>query len=143
MTITDNLKVILADSYALYLKTQNYHWNVTGPEFKTLHLLFEDQYNELSDAIDEIAERIRALDSQVGKFSEFIKLSSISEATANIKSSKMLEDLVRDQDIIISTLTNGLKIAQQSSDEASADIIIQRIKSHQKNKWMLVSSLDN
>lgn len=143
MTIITNLEMILADSYALYFKTQNYHWNVTGAEFKSLHLLFEEQYQELINAIDEIAERIRTLDTKIAKISEFIKLATITEANADLTAVNMVKDLAKDQDIIVTTLTNGLKIAQKSRDEATADIIIQRIKIHQKNRWMLVSSLGN
>jgi starvation-inducible DNA-binding protein len=143
MTIITNLEIILADSYALYLKTQNYHWNVTGQEFKSLHLLFEEQYKDLINAIDEIAERIRALDAKVTKISKFIKLATVTEADSNLRAMAMVQDLAKDQDIIVTTLTNGLKIAQKFGDEASADIIIQRIKIHQKNRWMLVSSLNN
>lgn len=143
MTVIEALEKILADSYALYLKTQNYHWNVTGTEFRSLHLLFESQYTELAEAIDEIAERIRALGIKVPKLSEFIKLASVSEADSNLDSSSMIMDLAKNQDILISSLNNGLKISQKSGDEGTSDIIIQRIKIHEKSRWMLISSLKN
>lgn len=143
MTVIKALEKILADSYALYLKTQNYHWNVTGTEFRSLHLLFESQYTELAEAIDEIAERIRALGVKVPKLSEFIKLASVSEADSNLDSSSMIMDLAKNQDILITSLNNGLKISQKSGDEGTSDIIIQRIKVHEKSRWMLISSLKN
>ncbi|MCC8417055.1 MAG: DNA starvation/stationary phase protection protein [Rickettsia endosymbiont of Bryobia graminum] len=141
MSVTKILEVILADSYALYLKTQNYHWNVTCPEFRSLHLLFENQYKDLAEAIDELAERIRILGTKVVKMSELIKLSSISEADSKSNSTEMLKDLVKDQQIIIDSLNKGIKIAQKSGDEGTADIFIQCLKLYQKNQWMLASSI--
>jgi len=141
MSSIQALKIILADSYALYLKTQNYHWNVTGTEFKTLHLLFEDQYQELAESIDEIAERIRILGQKVPALSDFIKLSSISNAHTDFNSVQMLKDLAKDQEIMVTNLNIGLKIVQKASDEASADLIVGRITIHEKNRWMLVSSI--
>ncbi|WP_253308368.1 Dps family protein [Rickettsia endosymbiont of Orchestes rusci] len=141
MSTIKALEVILADSYALYLKTQNYHWNVEGPEFRSLHLLFEGQYEELAEAIDELAERIRTLGAKVVSLSNFIKLAAIVEPNLNSNSTDMLKDLVKDQEVIISSLYKGLKIAQQEEDEGTADMIIGRIKVHEKNKWMLSSSI--
>lgn len=142
MTSINALEIILANSYALYLKTQNYHWNVTGKEFRSLHLLFENQYEELAKSIDEIAERIRTLGQKIPALSSFIKLTTISDAKANLSSIDMLKDLVNDQDILIENLNQSLKIVQKLFDEATADLIVGRIKVHQKNKWMLVSSID-
>jgi len=143
MTVTSALEKILSDSYALYFKTQNYHWNVRGAGFRSLHLLFEAQYKELNDAIDEVAERIRMIGMKVSKISEIMTLSTLSEATPDSSSYDMLKDLADDQEMLISTLMNGLRTAQKFGDEGTADMIIQRIKTHQKNRWMLISSLDN
>jgi starvation-inducible DNA-binding protein len=141
MAVIKSLEKILADSYALYFKMQNYHWNIEAREFRSLHLLFEEQYKDLANALDELAERIRTLGSKVTSLTNIIKLSSIKEANSNSNASEMLNDLVRDQKTIIATLYEGLKIAQQEGDEGSADMIINRIKVHEKNKWMLNSSL--
>ena len=143
MTVIEILEKILADSYGLYFKTQNYHWNVTGTEFRSLHLLFESQYTELAEAIDEIAERIRTLGPKVGPLSKIIRLASITEADCNLDSASMLADLAKGQDNMVASLYNGLKISEQAGDEGTSDMIIQRIKVHEKNKWMLVSSLKN
>jgi starvation-inducible DNA-binding protein len=141
-TVANSLKTVLADSYILYLKTQNYHWNVTGPNFKSLHLMFEEQYNDLFLAVDLIAERIRALgDKAPGSFAAYSKLTSIKEGSENLDAVLMVEELIRDQDIIIKTLTKTLKEAQNSGDEVTAGIVINRIEIHQKNAWMLKSSL--
>lgn len=135
------LEQILADSYALYFKTQNYHWNVEGAEFRSLHLLFEGQYEDLAESLDELAERIRTLDAKVPALSNLIKLTSIDEPNPNAKANEMLKNLEKDQKIIIDTLYKGLKIAQAEGDEGTADIIIGRIKVHEKNRWMLKSSI--
>jgi starvation-inducible DNA-binding protein len=138
----NSLKIALADSYVLYLKTQNYHWNVTGPYFKSLHLMFEEQYNDLFTAVDLIAERIRALGEKApGSFSIYSKLTNIKEGDENIDSNAMVKELANDQDIIVNTLTNTLKEAQSVSDEVTVGILTDRIEIHQKNAWMLKSSL--
>ncbi|MFY9589174.1 Dps family protein [Rickettsia endosymbiont of Halotydeus destructor] len=141
MNTVKALEVILADSHALYFKTQNYHWNVEGPEFRSLHLLFEEQYKDLAEGIDELAERIRTLGSKVSPLSELIKLASINEPNLNADSIYMLEDLVKGQEIIIATLYKGIKISQEEGDEGTADMLINRLKVHEKNKWMLSSSI--
>lgn len=141
MNIIKALEVILADSYALYFKTQNYHWNVEGSEFRSLHLLFEGQYEDLAEGIDELAERIRTLKSKVSPLSDLMKHTSIKEPNINSNSTAMLKDLVHDQEIIIATLYKGVKISQEEDDEGTADILINRLKAHEKNKWMLSSSL--
>jgi len=138
----DSLKIVLSDSYVLYLKTQNYHWNVTGPYFKSLHLMFEEQYNDLFTAVDLIAERIRALGEKApGSFAIYSKLTNIEEGNENTDSDYMVKDLANDQDIIVKTLTNALKEAQAVSDEVTVGILTDRIEIHQKNSWMLKSSL--
>lgn len=136
------LKHLLADSYTLYLKTQNFHWNVTGPQFQSLHALFMAQYSDLALAIDEIAERIRALgDFAPGSYSAYAQLATIKECTTRPAASEMVKELAADQTIIITTLTTLLKAAQSAGDEPSADLAIQRITLHEKNRWMLNSSL--
>lgn len=141
MQVIKALEQVLADSYALYLKTQNYHWNVKGAEFRSLHLLFEGQYEDLAESLDELAERIRTLDAKVPALSNLIKLASISEPNPNASANEMLKSLVKDQEIIRDTLYKGLKIAQSEGDEGTADMIIGRIKVHEKNRWMLKSSI--
>lgn len=141
MQVIKALEQVLADSYALYFKTQNYHWNVEGAEFRSLHLLFEGQYEDLAESLDELAERIRTLDAKVPALSNLIKLASISEPNPNASANEMLKSLVKDQDIIIDTLYKGLKIAQSEGDEGTADMIIGRIKVHEKNRWFLKSSI--
>ncbi|WP_341794757.1 Dps family protein [Rickettsia endosymbiont of Rhinocyllus conicus] len=141
MQVIKALEQVLADSYALYFKTQNYHWNVKGAEFRSLHLLFKGQYEDLAESLDELAERIRTLDAKVPALSNLIKLASISEPNPNASANEMLKSLVKDQDIIIDTLYKGLKIAQAEGDEGTADMIIGRIKVHEKNRWFLKSSI--
>ncbi|WP_341791720.1 Dps family protein [Rickettsia endosymbiont of Gonocerus acuteangulatus] len=141
MQVIKALEQVLADSYALYFKTQNYHWNVEGAEFRSLHLLFEGQYEDLAESLDELAERIRTLDAKVPALSNLIKLASISESNPNASANEMLKSLVKDQEIIRDTLYKGLKIAQSEGDEGTADMIIGRIKVHEKNRWMLKSSI--
>lgn len=135
------LEKVLANSYALYLKTQNYHWNVVGPNFKELHLLFEEQYGELALAVDELAERIRALGSKVdGTFDHFKKLSTVKNGNKNAASSEMLSDLVGDHETLVKALQAGIKTSQEEGDEGTADLFIGRLKAHEKAIWMLQSS---
>lgn len=136
------LKIALADSYLLYLKTQNYHWNVTGPNFKSFHLMFEEQYNDLFAAVDIIAERIRALGEKApGTYAKYIQLTNLKEGNEELDANSMVKDLAEDQEIIVNTLTNVLKEAQNVGDEVTAGIVTDRIELHQKNAWMLNSSL--
>ena len=136
------LDKILADSYILMLKTQNYHWNVVGENFKALHELFQTQYEDLFSAIDEIAERIRALGSKVeGSFEHFKKLSDFRNANKNFHSKDMIQDLLNDHELIAKILREAIKLAQSEGDELSADLFIQRAKIHEKNIWMLTSSI--
>ncbi len=137
----EHLEKVLANSYALALKIQNYHWNVVGENFKPLHELFGAQYEEISDAIDEIAERIRALGSKVdGSFENFSKIAQIKSGNKNFKSSEMLKDLVASHELLVDQLKKGVKIAQDEGDEATADMFIGRTQVHEKAIWMLVSS---
>lgn len=140
--IAEKLKVVLADSYALYLKTQNYHWNVTGPQFNSLHMMFEGQYTDLAAAIDEIAERIRALGEKApGTWKAYEEVSSIKDGNENAEAKVMVEELANDQDVICDTLNDALKVAQDIGDEVSTDLIIGRLTVHEKNAWMLRSSI--
>jgi starvation-inducible DNA-binding protein len=133
---------LLADSYTLYLKTHNYHWNVTGPMFTTLHTLFETQYTELALAVDEIAERIRALGHPApGSYSEFQRLARVKEARGVPPAEDMIRELAEDTDTVAKTAGDLVAAAQAAGDEASADLGIRRIQVHQKNAWMLRSHL--
>jgi len=141
--IANGLKVVLADSYALYLKTHNYHWNVTGPMFQTLHTMFEAQYTELALAVDAIAERIRSLGAFApGSFSEFLKLSHIKDATTVPSAIEMIKDLVSGHETLIRSLRPVLELADGAHDDASADILTQRLHIHEKTAWMLRSLLE-
>ncbi len=141
--LVEKLKVVLADSYLLYLKTHNYHWNVTGANFQSLHLLFETQYTDLATAVDDIAERIRALGSVApGSFRQFLELASLAEAgDGSPAAGDMVKELACDQDAIVKTLTTALKDAQTLEDEATIGLLVDRITVHEKNAWMLRSSL--
>ena len=140
--IANALKSVLADSYSLYFKTQNFHWNVTGPHFKSLHSLFEEQYTDLADAIDEIAERIRWLGQKVpGSLKFYSDLTSISSSDEHADSTTMIKELLQGQDLVIKTLKAALTIAKTFDDEGTCDLLIARIKTHEKNSWILKSSL--
>lgn len=140
--IIKTLESTLANSYALAIKTQNYHWNVTGPNFKQLHLLFEEQYNDILVAIDDIAERIRTLGSKVdGNLSFYKENSKYKPANADLSDKEMIKDLINDNESISSDLNDFIKIAQENNDEATADLYIQRVQIHEKAAWMLRSSL--
>lgn len=138
--VVQALSVLLADSYGLYLKTQNYHWNVTGPMFQSLHTLFQTQYEELTLIVDEIAERIRALGAKApGSYTAFAKLASIKEENGNPTAAEMIENLAADQNLLIATAQTLLAAAQAVGDEATADLAIGRITLHEKNRWMLLA----
>lgn len=136
------LEKVLADSYALALKTQNYHWNVVAENFKSLHELFEVQYGELAAAIDEIAERTRALGAKVeGTFENFLKLKKSKSGDKNLDAKGMVKDLAADHESLSKALSEATKIAQAEGDEGTADLFIGRGKAHDKAAWMLISSL--
>ncbi|MEM7067202.1 MAG: Dps family protein [Cyanobacteria bacterium P01_B01_bin.77] len=140
--IADGLSRTLADTYTLYLKTHNFHWNVTGPMFQTLHLMFEGQYNELALAVDAIAERIRALGFPApGTYSEYAKLSSISETEGVPVAEEMIALLVEGQEAVARTARTVFAIADEANDEPTADLLTQRLQIHEKNAWMLRSLL--
>lgn len=140
--VTDGLKKVLADTYSLLTKTQNYHWNVEGANFSSLHVLFEGQYNELFAAVDVVAERIRALGEKApGSPSEFKKLSTISEGNSELDANGMLKDLYASNQTTLATLKKALAAAEKASDVSTADLLTQRITAHDKASWMLKSSL--
>ena len=140
--IAEGLSCLLADSYTLYLKTHNFHWNVTGPMFNTLHLMFETQYTELALAVDLIAERIRALGFPApGSYAEFARLSSIKDAHGSPKADDMIRELVAGQEAVVRTARAVFPLVEKASDEPSADLLTQRMQVHEKNAWMLRSLL--
>jgi starvation-inducible DNA-binding protein len=140
--IAKGLSRLLADSYSLYLKTHNYHWNVTGPQFNTLHTMFETQYTELATAVDEIAERIRALGIKApGSYSAFGELTAIEEGTGNENAEEMIRQLVIGQEAVARTAREAFPAAEAAGDEPTADLLTQRMQVHEKNAWMLRSML--
>lgn len=140
--IASGLSKLLADSYTLYLKTHNFHWNVEGPQFNTLHLMFEQHYTELALAVDEIAERIRALGVKApGSYSAFAKLTSIDEANGEEAAEEMTRQLVLGQEAVVRTARTVLKPAAAAGDEPTTDLLTQRMQIHEKNAWMLRSML--
>ncbi|BAU50132.1 ferritin [Sulfurifustis variabilis] len=143
VAIAEGLSRLLADTYTLYLKTHNFHWNVTGPMFQTLHLLFETEYTELATAVDLIAERIRALGSPApGTYAEFARLSSIKEAQGVPKAEDMIRELVQGQEAVVRTARAVIPLAEGAHDQPSADLLTQRMQVHEKNAWMLRSLLE-
>ncbi|MFK8053290.1 MAG: Dps family protein [Woeseiaceae bacterium] len=140
--IGHGLSRLLADSYTTYLKTHNFHWNVTGPMFATLHTLFETHYMELATAVDEIAERIRALGMPApGSYKAFAELSVIPEETGTPSAVEMIKQLVEAQEAIARTAREVMPLADKASDEPTADLLTQRMHAHEKNAWMLRSLL--
>ncbi|MEX2478967.1 MAG: Dps family protein [Gracilimonas sp.] len=141
--IAKGLSKVLADSYLLYLKTHNYHWNVTGELFHQLHEQFEQQYTELAAAIDEIAERIRAIGFRApGSFKEFNEITSIEEDTDQPKAMEMVKRLAKANEQVIRTAREALKPANAAEDEATIDLLTERLTVHSKTAWMLRSHLE-
>lgn len=141
--IAEGLSRLLADSYTLYLKTHNYHWNVVGPMFNTLHLMFETQYNELALAVDQIAERIRALGLPApGSYREFAALSSVPEDEDAPDAPEMIRRLVEGQETVVRTARSIFPAVEQANDEPTADLLTQRMQVHEKTAWMLRSMLE-
>lgn len=140
--VAEKLSRLLADSYTLYLKTHNYHWNVTGPMFQTLHLLFETQYTELATAVDSIAERIRALGERApGSYRDFAKLSTVKDAESVPKAEDMIRELAADHETVSRTAMDVFREAQQYGDEATISLVTARLEVHQKATWMLRAHL--
>lgn len=141
--IAGGLSRVLADSYTLYLKTHNFHWNVTGPMFQTLHLMFETQYNELALAVDLVAERIRALGVPApGTYKQFAALSSITEDDGIPKAQDMIKRLVEGHETVARTAREVFRIADGASDQPTCDLLTQRMQVHEKTAWMLRSLLE-
>ena len=141
--IADGLSGLLADSYTLYLMTHNFHWNVKGPMFNTLHLMFMGQYTEQWTALDLIAERIRALDFPApGTYKEFVKLASISEIEGVPKATDMIRHLVAAQEATARTARKLFPVVGKANDQPTADLLTQRLEVHEKTAWMLRSLLD-
>jgi len=142
-SIADGLSRLLADTYVLYLKTHNFHWNVTGPSFRTLHLMFEEQYNELALAVDSIAERIRALGFPApGTYKQYLELASIKETEGVPSSDDMIKYLVEGQEAVVRTARSLFPLTDKVSDEPTADLLTQRMQVHEKTAWMLRVLLD-
>ncbi len=136
--VAQSLKTILADSYTLYLQTHFFHWNVYGPQFRELHLMFEEQYNELAVAVDDIAERIRALDEQApGSYKAFAKLTTLTEVEDCPDAKSILEILTSNHEKVIISCRKALEVAQKANDESSAGLISDRLRVHEKTAWML------
>jgi starvation-inducible DNA-binding protein len=141
--VAEGLAGLLADTYTLYLKTHNFHWNVTGPMFNTLHLMFEQQYNELALAVDLVAERIRALGHPApGSYAQFARLSSIEEETGVPRAEAMIRQLVEGQEAVARTARKAFPVAERAFDQATLDLLTQRLQAHEKNAWMLRSLLE-
>ena len=141
--VADGLSRMLADSYTLYLKTHNFHWNVTGPMFQTLHLMFMTQYNEIWIAVDLIAERIRALGFPApGSYAQFAALTSLRDADGVPKAKEMIRQLVEGQEAVVRTAREILPIAEKVGDQPTVDLLSARMEVHEKNAWMLRSLLE-
>jgi starvation-inducible DNA-binding protein len=142
--IADGLSRLLADTYTLYLKTHNFHWNVTGPMFQTLHLMFEQQYNELALAVDAIAERIRSLGFRApGSYAEFARLSSIGEHEHAPRAEEMIRQLVSGQEAVVRVARVAFAPAEHAGDQPTMDLLTQRMQIHEKTAWMLRSLLES
>src|SRR5262245_63245145 len=141
--LSEGLSKVLADTYTLYLKTHNFHWNVTGPMFNTLHLMFEAHYNELALAVDLVAERIRALGHPApGSYSAYAKLSSIEEAEGVPAAEDMVAQLVKGHEAVARTARKVFTAAEKASDQPTADLLTQRLQVHEKTAWMLRALLE-
>ena len=141
--LAEELSKLLADSYTLYLKTHNFHWNVTGPMFQTLHTMFEQEYTELALAVDAIAERIRALGHPApGSYSAFSRLATVKETDGVPRATEMVQLLVEAHETVVRTARKVLSVADEAGDDATADLATQRLQIHEKTAWMLRSLLE-
>jgi starvation-inducible DNA-binding protein len=139
--IADGLSRMLADTYTLYLKSHGYHWNVTGPMFRSLHLMFEEEYIDLRDAVDQIAERIRSLGHPApASYAEYGRLASITDEEGAPDAMEMVRRLARDHETVVRTAREVVKIAEEAGDVATADLATTRIDIHEKTAWMLRST---
>lgn len=142
INVAEGLKKLLADSYTLYLQTHNFHWNVTGPQFRELHLMFEEQYTELAEAVDVIAERVRTLGvAAPGTYKAFASLSSIEEVEGVPSSEEMVELLTQGHEKVVKTARLVLKTAQEAGDESTTSLVSDRMRVHEKTAWMLRATL--
>ena len=140
--IAGGLSRLLADTYVLYLKTHSFHWNVEGPMFQTLHQMFMDQYTEAWNAIDPIAERIRALGHYApGSYAQYVKLATVKETQGVPKAEKMVAELIAGQETLARTARSVLPLADDANDQPTLDLLTQRLNVHEKNAWMLRSLL--
>jgi starvation-inducible DNA-binding protein len=140
--VCKGLSKLLADTYLLYLKTQNYHWNVTGNMFQALHILFENQYRDLAEAVDEIAERIRALgEFAPGSFSSFSRMTSIKEENSIPSAEEMVSNLVQGHEAVVTTAREMIALTEECEDDVTADLLVERMQIHEKNAWMLRSMI--
>lgn len=138
--VCKGLSKLLADSYLLYLKTQNYHWNVTGKMFQSLHALFEEQYQDLAEAVDVIAERIRALgEFAPGSFTAFSKVASIKEENSIPTAEEMIHNLVVGNEAVVTTAREIINLCDEVQDDVTTDLMVERMQKHEKNAWMLRS----
>ena len=142
--VVNKLSILLADTYALYLKTQNYHWHVRGPQFKSLHELFEMQYTELANAVDELAERLRMMGHKApATFKDFERLKRIKDGNSDLKANQMVVELANDHGMLVDDLNQSMVLAQKMKDEGTANLLADRILAHEKARWMLSASSDN
>ncbi|TXR54383.1 Dps family protein [Reinekea thalattae] len=143
IAISQGLSRLLADSYTLYLMTHNFHWNVVGPQFRELHLMFEEHYTELADAVDEIAERVRTLGEAVpGTYKAFSELSSVKEVDGVPSATEMTLILTKAHEQVVKTAREVLKLAQEADDESTASLVSDRMRVHEKTAWMLRASTE-
>jgi len=141
--VAEGLSHMLADTYTLYLKTHNFHWNVTGPMFQTLHLMFMDQYNEMWMAVDTVAERIRALGYPApGTYKQFAAMTSIKDSEGVPNAKEMIKQLVIGQETVARTAREVLPVAEKAGDQPTVDLLSARMEIHEKNAWMLRSLLE-
>jgi starvation-inducible DNA-binding protein len=139
--VVSKLSVLLADTYALYLKTQNYHWHVRGPQFKSLHELFEMQYRELAEAVDEIAERLLIMGHKApATFKDYERLKNIKDGNSSLDANQMVTELAGDHGTLVKDLNQSMSLAQKMNDEGTVNLLANRISAHEKAKWMLGAS---
>ena len=142
--VARELSKVLADSFAVYQKTHGYHWNVRGPEFFSLHKLLEEQYREIWAALDDIAERIRALGYPApGTYAEFLELTRLEEPKPGLKAEDMIRYLIKGQETVVRTARETLPVAEKANDQPTLDLLTQRMQIHEKNAWMLRSLLED
>lgn len=139
--VIKKLSIILADTYALYLKTQNYHWHVKGPQFRSLHKLFEQQYMELAEAVDKIAERILIKGHHApATFKEFEALKTIKDGQSHLPANDMLTELAEDHNTLIKDIYAAITLSQEHHDEGTVNLLSERVEEHEKSRWMLNAS---